>query len=215
MRTTFFLRSLSFLLVLFLADVAFISCYKSQTYKYKYANLHLEIMDASETTERYLALDHDSLSVKNLFLDVNLTSDLIAKAAAPKALFLSSATAMSPNQEVYINTSRIKSIKVITLANYNNHFPVNSDITGNCLFGFSGARYNNNAFPADAFIEKYNQYIAENESVRDSHIPSATFWFRFKEEPALLPSTQQMEITIELEDGSVLQDESLIFRLHQ
>jgi hypothetical protein len=208
-------KAIAFLLLLIAVDVAFVSCYKSKTYNYKYARALLEVMEADSLAgERYLAIDGDSVKAQKLFMDVYLGSDIIARANVAPSLFIGSAMAMQPNEDYYINKSRLKNINVTTLTKYNNSFPANSDITANCSFGFERTRYSGNLYTATDFVEKFNKHIQANEKIFDAHIPSEMFWFRFKES-AQMPGTQQMKITIEMEDGSILESESLRFRLYQ
>ncbi|MGZ5243511.1 MAG: hypothetical protein ACXWW0_06455 [Bacteroidia bacterium] len=214
MRSIVFTKSLAFILLLVVADVILVSCYKSKTYKYQYSRVLLEVMNAeSAASERYLGIDGDSVNVQNMFFDVHLVSDIIAKANIAPSLFLSPAMAFQPNKDYYINTSRLKSIKILSLSNYNDSLPAGSDITGKCTFGF-GNRYAAGAFTAAEFIEKYNTFIKENEKILAPHIPSQMFWFRVKANPHI-PSSQKMLIAIELEEGKTLQAESITFRINR
>ncbi len=212
MQLRILLKSAAFIFVLILADVVLISCYKSKTYKYKYADAHVEIMEADSTHERYTGTDNEQVDAEKLFLDVHLTSDLIAQAAAPQGFFLNPALAMQPNEDFYINTSRLKSIKIKTRHDYNANYPANSDITGICVFGLGGQRHKAETFTDTEFIEKYNRYLEENSKILVSHIPSGFFWFR-PVEKAQTATAQQIQVILEMEDGSTLTDNSMIFRL--
>lgn len=213
MHYRIFSRSFAFIILLIVTDIALVSCYKSKTYNYKYVRALLGVMEADSVSgEKYLGIDNDSLKADKLFMDVHFGSEVIAKASHITApMFMTTAMAMQPNEDYYINQSRIKNIKVTALSPYSNNYPAGSDITSICVFGYERPRYGA-LLNEEEFIQKFNAYLQENEKVFDAHVPSEMFWFRFTEN-AQLQTTQQVEITIEMEDGTLIRSESLKYKL--
>lgn len=125
-----------------------------------------------------------------------------------KPSFGNQVLAFKPAPPQYTLVERIRSIRVITLEDYNQNFPAGADMTSACRFLLNNL-YDPVWLDAPVFNDTLPALMAERQDYS-----SVIIYSKLKEAPADPDQLKQFVTEIETEDGVLFRDTTIRFYIH-
>jgi hypothetical protein len=193
-----------FLLALLIAEVVFKSCRKPETYYSRFDKVFAEVVNRKGNDIEYVG-EFATVPDSTYLIQANFTDQRWTHLIAPPSFLLGSAYAYQ-EFNYYYNRSRLKSITIKTVNDWNDTFPSGSDITAQCIFGILANDLADST--AAGLITSFNKNVEETGG-RDRSINYSFFIKPIAKPKAGGPHS--FVLSIELEDGRILEDTSLPF----
>jgi hypothetical protein len=183
----------------------FYACPKVKNILYKYTSADVTTYN-TDTLYPKVVLENSEVDARDLVFNVRLSSEVVA--ANYKSPFLTNTAYAFNFHDYYYNTSPLKSIKFITLSDYNTTYKAGDDIVNAMYFGLYTPDMLYDSSNGKTFIKFYNEVNYYRESYQKP--PEGTFEMKFNELPTL-KTAQQFAMAIELKDGTILRDTTTQF----
>lgn len=182
---------------------------------YIYLKPHLAVYDTVNRTE--LAANGETQFNNTIFSVIIPVEEYTEAAILP---LVSKAYATSVRDPGIHSLEKIKSIRILTLRDYNALHQAGSDITDSCIFLARAYRPWDSAYSVQGLHTSVNSLIDYlNNSDRylygyNSYYSNAAISFSFLlRQPPALPGQQQFVIKFETEEGAQFSDTSVLFNL--